>query len=195
MQEMIFRSAKHVLKSFLVGLQPEHIPCAVSHFLNCLLGTSRNASPKAIYSPIDLGGVEVEPAYVKATPESIRKTIVEGVKTRFRWTLVDNDLELGLRKKQLLRELAMRVGFQLLQKSYRFDSATAEQVVSDDDKENKVSGGKDKKDKKTKKRQNEEVTVSNTTFQPSDILSLIPIVRSTAPSVRTVVEMGWRATN
>jgi protein TIF31 len=142
-----------------------------------------------------LGGVEVEPAYVKATPESIRKTIVDGVKTRFRWTLVDNDLELGLRKKQLLRELAMRVGFQLLQKSYRFDSATAEQVVSDDDKVNKVSGGKDKKDKKTKKRRNEEVTVSNTTFQPSDILSLIPIVRSTAPSVRTVVEMGWRATN
>lgn len=174
LQEMVFRSSKHILRRLICGLQPEHVPCAVSHFLNCLLATGYSPTPIAIYHPIDLTS-EPEPAYVALTPESLRADILVTVKTRFRWTLDEAYLTTGLRKRQLLRELAMRFAFQLLQRDYSFERELEKD--SDDDKENRHPKDKAQRKKKVP-------TVSRvTTFEPSDVLTLVPVVRSTAPSV------------
>lgn len=183
--EMVFRGAKHVLRSLLAGLASEHASCAIAHFLNCILGTGFNASPQATYDSFDLGEVAAEPAYTKITPESVRKAITKEVASRFRWAVPTEFFEKDLKKRQILRELAMRTGFQLVQQDYAFDQAEAETINSEDDKENKLPvASKDKKDKK-KKRVSQDVR--RHTFEPSDILALIPIVRSTAP-VCTVAE-------
>ena len=177
---MIFRAAKHILRHILAGHQPEHATCALSHFLNCLLGTAVNSAPHAVYDAFDLSGGSAEPAYVKLTPESVRQSIVDEIKCRFRWKLTDLVFETYLKKRQLLRALAMRTGFQLVQRKYAFDKSE-KTSSSEDDKENKAPSPKDKNEKKTKKQ-----TPSrgrDSTFEPADILTLIPIVRTTAPGV------------
>ncbi|KAK4689464.1 protein TIF31, partial [Tremellales sp. Uapishka_1] len=140
--------------------------------------TGHLKSLKAVYNPIDLFALP-EPAYVSLTPESLRKEIVEQVQSRFRWTLEETYLLNGLKKVQLLRELAMRAGFQLLQRDYHFEPTS--EVDSEEDKENKHP--KDKKKKKVVS------AVRVTTFEPADVLTLLPIVKSTAPTVTVAEEI------
>lgn len=186
--EMVFRGAKHVLRSLLAGLAAEHASCAVAHFLNCLLGTEFNASPKATYEDFDLGESTSEPAYTKLTPESVREAIAKEIQTRYRWALPSDFIEKNLKKRQILRELAMRTGFQLVQQDYAFDKTEAEAINSEEDKENKVAAQpKDKKDKKKKRAVSPQVRKH--TFEPSDILALVPIVRSTAPTCTVAEEI------
>jgi protein TIF31 len=190
---MVFRAAKHILQPLLAGLAAEHASAAVAHFLNCLLGTAYNSSPKAAYTSFDLGGESAEPDYVKITPESVRKSILQEIRSRYRWSLSEEYFEKDLKKRQLLRELAMRVGFQLVQRDYAFDKTQPQpEPSSEDDKENKapVNGKKEKKAKKPV------VAQKIHTFEPSDILTLVPIVRSTASScvvAEEIVDAG-RAT-
>jgi protein TIF31 len=178
--EMIYRGGKYILRSLIRGLAAEHIPCAVSHFLNCLLGTSVSAEPKAVYNSLGLSD-EDEPAYTRLTPESLRKQMIAEVERRFRWRLEESVLTGGLRKQHLLREFAERIAFQVLQRDYVFEASEDKETsaASEDDKE--VKANKNKKDKKAKPTAH----VRSTTFEPSDILTMIPIVRSTAPSVST----------
>ncbi|WVF70930.1 hypothetical protein IAT40_005725 [Kwoniella sp. CBS 6097] len=189
-QEMVFRASKHILRELIAGLQPETITYAVSHFLNCLLGTEFNSSPSAIYNPIGVSDREAEPAYTKLTPESLKKQIVEIVQARYRWSLDEEYLTSGLRKKQLLRELAMRVGFQLAQREFVFSKAEeAANAQSDEEKEKENNkSGKDKKAKKTN-RANAAALKRTSTFEPEDVLTLVPIVKSTAPSVTVAEEI------
>ena len=69
----------------------------------------------------------------------------------------------------------MRFAFQLLQRDYNFDRTVEND--SDDDKENRQP--KDKAQRKKKATPVSRVT----TFEPSDVLTLVPVVRSTAPTV------------
>jgi protein TIF31 len=167
-KEMILRAAKHVLRSILKGLAPEYVLCAISHFLNCLLGAELTEAPKAVYQPLGLGD-EPEPAYVSLTVASVRERIVAEVGKRFRYALSVNTVR-DVRKKQLMRELAMRCGFQLAQRDYAFTAG--EQVAETEDK---------KKDKKAKK-----VVPRTTTFAPEDVLTLVPVVKTTAPTVSRI---------
>ena len=175
LHEIVFRAGKHVLRRLIRGLQPEHVPCAISHFLNCLIGTGYNASPTPIYHSIELSS-ESEPAFVVLTPRSLRDEIVKTAQARFRWDLDSAFLSGGLRKQQVLREFATRFAFQLLQRDYIFDSVVERD--SDDDKEN-VTNPKDRSQRRKKAVAPQRVS----TFEPSDILTLVPVVRSTAPTV------------
>lgn len=181
-QEMVFRGAKHVLRGLVRGLLPEQVPNAVSHFLNCFLGTELNASPKAVYEPLDVGS-DVEPEYVSLTPETLRKQIVSEIETRFRWKLDEAYLATGIRKPQLLRELASRFAFQIAQRDYAFDSNSEAATVSSDNE--KPVASKDKK----KKSKTAAPSKRTTTFEPCDILTLLPVVMSTAPSVAVAEEI------
>jgi protein TIF31 len=186
-QEMVVRAAKHVLRPLLVGLASEHASAAISHFLNCLLGTGFNPTPSALYDSFDLGGDDAAPAYTQLTPESLRESLTREIKSRFRFALPSDYLETGLKKKQLLREVAMRLGIQLAQQDYAFDKAEADALNSEDDRE-KTAPAKEKKDKKNKKR-DAPAAVRKHTFEPSDVLALVPIVRSTAPSASVAEEI------
>ncbi|WWC58883.1 uncharacterized protein I303_101428 [Kwoniella dejecticola CBS 10117] len=180
-QEMIFRASKHILRSLIANLQPETTTFAISHFLNCLLGTSYNPSPTSSFTPIGVSEREDIPEYTKLTPESLRKSIFEEIQSRYRFSLEESFFEEGLKKRQLLRELAVRFGFQLAQREYLFDKDQEAVSGNEDEKE----GKKDKKAKKTKvpsvKRAH--------TFEPEDVLTLVPIVKSTAPTVTVAEEI------
>lgn len=179
-QEMVFRGAKHVLRDLVRGLLPEQVPNAVSHFLNCLLGTDYNTSPKAVYEALEVGP-SAEPAYVSLTPESLCKQIVSEVETRFRWKLDEAFVASGIRKPQLLRELASRFAFQIAQRDYIFDSSSEAAVV--------VNGEADKAGSKKKKGKAAGPTKRTATFEPADVLTLLPVVMSTAPSVAVAEEI------
>ena len=164
-QEMIYRACKHLIWRYIRGLEPEHVPCAISHFLNCLLSSSNGAT----YEPFDLDP-RPEPAFVKLTSSFLRDEISHEVRKRYRFdihTALDH-----ICKPELLRELAMRVGFQLLQREYDFDTPAARianGVTGDDDK--LVNGS----------------TQAN--FSPADILCIVPLVRSTAPTATVAEEV------
>lgn len=182
LQEMVFRASKHILRQLVQGLQPEHIPCAVSHFLNCLLGF--NPSPKAVYKPLDFAQ-SPEPLYVSITPESLRKQVVSEVQTRYRYELDEEYLVSGLRKRQLLREIASRFAFQLQQRDYQFEKSDA---TSEDE-----TSRKDKDKKKAPKSAPRE-----STFELADILTMIPVLKSTAPAVtiaQEIIETGRSTIN
>ena len=187
LQEMVFRAVKHVFRPLLAGLAPEHAACAVSHLLNCLLGSSLNANPQAVFESLGLDGDSTQPEYTKLTPESLREAIVREIQTRFRFALPGDWFETELKKAQMLRELAMRLGFQLEQRAYAFDKETEAVANAQEDKENVApTNGKDKKDKKKK---TPVVAKRTTTFEPSDVLTLVPVVRSTASSVSVAEEI------
>ncbi|ODN78038.1 hypothetical protein L202_05121 [Cryptococcus amylolentus CBS 6039] len=178
-QEMVFRASKHIVNDLIKTLHPDQATQAVSHFLNCLLGSSLNPSPTAAYSPLSIGATEQEPAYVSLTVEGLRKQIREEVRVRYRYELPEAFLEGGIRRKQLLRELSLRVGWQMQQREYYFSKE--EQDAVEEVKE-------DKKEKNKKSKAKTEVK-RTTTFEPQDVLTLLPIVKSTAPSVSVAEEI------
>lgn len=171
---MVFRSAKHILRSLLHGLSAEQSIYALTHFLNCLLGADKNANPKAHFESYDFLDV-APPAYTKLTPASLREQIVAQVEARFRWKLDPSYFTEGLKKRQLLRELANRTAFQLDQREYSFSSQDEEALSETAD------AGKNKKAKKSKDVAVDAARIN--TFEPSDIVTLLPIIKGCAPSV------------
>lgn len=169
---MVFRSAKHILRSLLHGLSAEQSIYALTHFLNCLLGADKNVNPKAIFESYDFLDV-APPAYTKLTPASLREQIVAEVESRFRWKLDASYFTDSLKKRQLLRELANRTAFQLDQREYSFSSESEDTSVATD--------SKNKKAKKAKTDVADAARIN--TFEPSDIVTLLPIIKGCAPSV------------
>jgi len=155
-QEMVYRGSKHVLRRMVAGLAAEHVPNAISHFLNCLFGAEYNPKPVAVYEPLFEN--DTRPAYVSLTPAGLQEAIRTEVTNRYRADLGTGSL--SLRPRQLLRELATRFAFQLKQRDYVFE--------------------------KTEK------TTRATIFESSDILTLVPVVRSTAPTA-TIAEEVFEA--
>lgn len=180
---MVFRAAKHVLRRLLHGLLAEHQICVVSHFLNCLLGAKRNAHPTATYEP--LGFVKgAEPSYTKVTPESLRTEIVREVQRRFRWKLDEEYLISGLKRPQLLRELATRSAFQVLQRQYYFGSIDGDDATSGTNSEEDKENVAPKQAKKIKVPKVVDAAAARpNTFEPSDIVAMLPVIKSCAPSV------------
>jgi protein TIF31 len=189
MQEMVFRGAKHILRSLLHGLSAEHSIYALTHFLNCLFGADKNANPTAIFEAYDFLDMPA-PAYTKLTPESLRKQIQEQVQTRFRWQLDESFLTTGLKKQQLLRELATRTAFQLEQREYSFTATAVEDVTAP---EQESGSGKTKKGKKSKTEATADLRLN--TFEPSDIVTLLPVIKSCAPSVSIYHAFGSTCTD
>ena len=170
---MVFRASKHVLRSLLTGFRQDQAALALSHFLNCLLGTSFNDSPKAEYQSLDLDEDDGKPFYATLNPTSLRNEIVKEIQSRFRFDLPQGWFDKQARKPQLLRELATRVGFQLLQREYQFEVAIDVSPAVN----GHVSPSKDKKAGKLDTK-----AARTTTFEPTDIVSIVPIVKSTAPN-------------
>ncbi|ORY34328.1 putative eukaryotic translation initiation factor 3 subunit [Naematelia encephala] len=183
-QELVFRASKHVLRRLVSELSSEHVPAAVSHFLNCLLGTAFNPSPKASFEAITLDSDEPTPAYVELTPESLRAELISEIQTRYRWTMSELDLS-DVRKTQLLRELAMRTAFQLVQRDYAFEQTG--EVDGHASEEDKTVAKKDKKDKKVKIKAKS--CVRTTTFEPEDVVCWVPVVKSTSPGCSVAEEI------
>jgi protein TIF31 len=179
-QEMVFRACKHILRRLVHGQSAENSVNAVSHFLNCLLGAEKNSAPEAVYDALDFQDGPA-PAYTRLTPQSVQTQIVDEIAKRFRWHLEASYFTEDMRKAQLLRELATRIAFQLDQREYDF--AGSEDLVGSQTTDD---ASKSKKVKKTKTSTN---SARTTTFEPTDILTMLPVVKSTAPSAGIAEEV------
>ncbi|KAI1212248.1 clustered mitochondria-domain-containing protein [Annulohypoxylon truncatum] len=184
LHEIISRAFKHVAGKYLRYLPIPLTSACIAHLLNCLLGSGFNSNPtadideslKALYPEADL-------AFASVTPESLRKEIAAQVFRRFRFTL-DSDLQFQMKPLQLLREVSLKLGFQLQAKNFQFtsDSSTGNTTTT-----NGVNGhaSGDGKKKKKKSRDGSPSSVNSitvpTTFTPDDVVNIVPIIKDSAP--------------
>ncbi|KAI1315537.1 Intracellular distribution of mitochondria [Mortierella claussenii] len=176
MQEMVVRSVKRIIRKSLRGLPTTHIPDCISHIFNCLLGHELNANPTATLA-------QDGNAYTLIAPENLRESIQAEVLLRYRFQLPEDFIKTLPKEKKipLLRDICLRTGVQVEAREYIFfpstESATetapaaAETIVTPSGKKGKQSKA-DKQTRtiaKSKKR--------STTFEPSDILTILPLVK------------------
>ncbi|XP_053562254.1 clustered mitochondria protein homolog isoform X2 [Bombina bombina] len=136
--ELITRSAKHIFKTYLQGVELSGLSAAISHFLNCFLSSFPNS---VAHLPADelvskkknkkrknrnLSSTD-NTAWASITPQELWKSICTEAKAYYDYTLecdnVDHAVEMyNLQKISLLREICVKAGIQLLLKEYNLDS-------------------------------------------------------------------------
>ncbi|XP_065709490.1 clustered mitochondria protein homolog isoform X1 [Patagioenas fasciata] len=136
--ELITRSAKHIFKTYLQGVELSGLSAAISHFLNCFLSSFPN--PIA-HLPADelvskkknkkrknrnLGNAD-NTAWASMTPQELWRNICSEAKNYFDFSLECESAdqaaeEYNLQKITLLREISLKTGVQILLKEYNFDS-------------------------------------------------------------------------
>ncbi|XP_071994297.1 clustered mitochondria protein homolog isoform X2 [Engystomops pustulosus] len=136
--EVITRSAKHIFKTYLQGVELSGLSAAISHFLNCFLSSFPNS---VAHLPADelvskkknkkrknrnLSSAD-NTAWASVTPQDLWKNICSEAKAYFDFSLecenVDQAAEMyNLQKISLLREICIKVGIQVLLKEYNFDN-------------------------------------------------------------------------
>ncbi|KAF9204606.1 Intracellular distribution of mitochondria [Haplosporangium sp. Z 27] len=181
MQEMVVRSVKRIIRKTIRGLPTTHIPDCISHILNCLLGHELNANPVATLA-------QDEYAYAKFTPESLRETIQSEVLLRFRFQLPEGFVKNIAKEKKvaLLRDVCLRAGIQIEARDYIFfptaETADATPAAVDVTATNSSSKKGNKHNKLDKHHDKQARTIAkskkrSTTFEPNDILTILPIVK------------------
>ena len=190
-QEMIARAFKHIAHRHLKNVPPPVATSCLAHLLNCLLGTGLNNSPRAnIDEDMQSLYLEADWSFAEITPASLSQEIQDQVYLRYRFEL-PKGWENGLKHLQLLREICLKLGIQLIAKDYRFTTATSH--INDSPVMNGVhhdSNGHGNGKKKKKKLGDHEHAHQSTdslvntilhTFEPDDIVNLFPIVKDSCP--------------
>ncbi|KAF5624027.1 TIF31 [Fusarium sp. NRRL 52700] len=195
-QDMVARAFKHVSAVYLRHLPVPAVPAAVSHLLNCLLGHRFNEKPVAELDPsIRSLYTDADWSFEKVTPESLRKNIEEQILQRFRYEL-DEEWHNQVRPVQLLREVSLKIGIQLLAKEYSFTAETAAATTTSEAAPAKVEkpvangqtngeSGSSKRKKKSKAREASPVEsaapINMHTFSPEDVIDLVPLIKDSCP--------------
>lgn len=195
-QEMIARAFKHIANRYVKTLPPAMGTSCLAHLLNCLLGSELNDSPKPqldedlrdLYNDADFSFADV-------TPISLKAEIETQTQMRYRYTLEDSWLS-SIKSLQLLREVALKLGLQLVGKNYQYQPAsqhqsddashlpngTATQPVTNGHTTNGVGGKKKKKRNASPSSTNASAVMDPpVTFTPDDIVNFVPIVKESNP--------------
>jgi protein TIF31 len=162
-REMVVRGTKHVLRKLLAGRDFQEMAPIVSHFLNCLVGTSFNSRPAPDTS--SLTPTTRERPWTKLTPESLQQSILLEIARRYRYNLNPSYFT-RLQRPQILREVCLRSGIQLQARDFLFEAAEA----TDSDIQQQQAK-RNKKSLKTPLRER------LTTFEPEDIAHIYPITK------------------
>lgn len=179
-QEMIARAAKHILNNLLRGLPGPLIAYCVAHFLNCLLGFVHNPEPKvvkdeALWKLYHDADFSFESLTISGLQEQIKKQVAR----RYRY-----DLEEGwpsqIKHLQLLREVALKLGLQLVIKDYQFGPAQADATKVNGEAVKANGSSKSKKKKGSSGSQSPITTGPSQTFSPDDLLNVVPIVKDSS---------------
>ena len=200
-QEMIARSFKHISNRYLKKIPAIFAGPCMAHLLNCLLGKDFNKSPK-VQIDEDIGSfyTDVDWSFVDATPQIIKASIEAQVHLRYRYTLA-NDWTSNLKHIQLLREISLKLGLQIVAKDYRFTSdsqianggpdTVTNGMTSASTNGNHIPNGVSNTNGKKKKRNGDHEARSNspdsicllsaTTFEADDIANVVPIVKDACP--------------
>ncbi|KAL9010034.1 MAG: hypothetical protein Q9173_004988 [Seirophora scorigena] len=201
-QEMIARAFKHVANRYVKNLPPAMATACLAHLLNCLLGNELNSSPKPrldedlqdLYSEADFSFADV-------TPASLQAEIETQTQIRYRYTL-EESWSSSIKSIQLLREVALKLGLQLLAKDYRFRSVSPQESKNANHLTDGVTpqltanghvtdgiGGKKKKKRNAGDNSPSSVNASTVfeppvTFIPDDVVNIVPVIKdSSAKSV------------
>ncbi|KFY58595.1 hypothetical protein V496_06063 [Pseudogymnoascus sp. VKM F-4515 (FW-2607)] len=191
-QEMISRSFKHIAGNYLRYLPIPFTSACIAHLLNCLLGTGFNESPvalidaslKALYADTDLSFKDV-------TPESLRKEIEAQTLKRYKYTLEENWFA-AIKPVQMLREVSLKMGFQLVSKDYFFTKEAAANAkptkAVEAPKEATNGTATTASSKKKKKARSDSPSAAKAvpagppmTFSADDVLNVVPIIKEASP--------------
>jgi protein TIF31 len=192
-QEMVSRGFKHVANQKLKHLPPAIAPACTAHLLNCLLGKQLNSKPvaetdeslRSIYSDADF-------SYEKVTPESLCAEIAEQIRMRYRYT-IEGDIVTAGKEVQMLREVSLKLGLQLVAKEYAFTPLDKQSNGTTnghpespvDAVSNGTLGGESKKKKKGKSSPQRGASpapfTKPTTFRADDILNFVPVLKEASP--------------
>jgi protein TIF31 len=189
-QEIVSRSFKHVAGKYLRQVPHPLTSACVSHLLNCLLGSRYNSDPvpetdeslKSLYMD---GDYEFE----SLTPEGLQKEVVEEAHKRYRFDLKGNLVEHG-REMQMLREISLKLGLQLVARDYTFE----EHAGSNGVEEHRLAvNGHGSNGSKKKKKTKDSTSPSRVepcprsaikqTFHADDIVNFVPVVKEASPKV------------
>ncbi|KAF9930806.1 Intracellular distribution of mitochondria [Linnemannia zychae] len=175
MQEMVVRSVKRIIRKAVRGLPSTHIADCIAHILNCLLGHELNAAPVATLAQDGY-------AYAAFTPESLREAIQAEVLLRYRFELPENFVKNIAKEKRipLLRDVCLRAGIQIEARDYIFSpESSADTIVESTTASVKKGGKQDKADKHHDKHSRKVAKNKKraTTFESSDVLTLLPLVK------------------
>ncbi len=191
-QEMIARAFKHVANRYVKSLPPAMATACLAHLLNCLLGSELNHSPKP-HLDEDLRDLynDADFSFADVTPTSLKAEIETQTQMRYRYTLEESWLA-SIKSLQLLREVALKIGLQLVAKDYQYQPASQNQsddgshltngITTQQATNGHVTNGVSGKKKKKRNASPSSTTASTVseppvTFMPDDIVNFVPIVK------------------
>ncbi|XP_044493286.1 clustered mitochondria protein-like isoform X2 [Mangifera indica] len=176
--EIVVRSAKHIIKDLLRDIEDHDLGPAIAHFLNCFFGSCQNVGGKVAANSMQSRTQKKDHAslgksskgqarwkskasarkphssYVSISSETIWSDLEEFAKLKYQFELPE-DARLRVKKVSVLRNLCQKVGISIAARKYDFNAATP--------------------------------------FQTSDILNLQPVVKHSVPvcsEAKNLVEMG-----
>ena len=152
---MVSRAAKHLFSRYLRKLPLLEVSSCISHLLNCLLGYKYNPSPSP-QVPVDDSNIALS-EWTSLNCDLMREEMNREIFKRFRYHL-DDDWWNQCRSVTLLREVCLKLGFQLKAREYIFEKADCTS------KAKKTNGSS-------------AVKVEETTFYSEDVLNVVPIVK------------------
>jgi protein TIF31 len=187
-QEMIARGFKHFANSMLRNVPAPFAAACIAHLLNCLLGEEANAKPvaesdeslKAMYPEADF-------SFEQLTPEALKKEVVAQVALRFRHDLGDAWVEPS-KKLQVLREVSLKLGLQLVSKKYAFTKEAATKATPAETPAAPQTNGASTSSKKKKNKNPSPPRAASPapvravqTFHADDILNIVPLIKEASP--------------
>ncbi|KAJ3694660.1 hypothetical protein LUZ60_000037 [Juncus effusus] len=177
--EIVARSAKHVIKDVLRGSEDHDVGPAISHFLNCLLGDIKPSNAKTQQSKSHKKGQQESQSskgiinksqmrrghgghpltkgfvnYATLTSDSAWTSIKEFAKFKYQFEIPE-DVRPKIKRVSVLRNLCIKIGLLIAAKKYDLEASAP--------------------------------------FQPSDILNLQPVVKHSVPvctEARELMEAG-----
>lgn len=198
-QEMVARAFKHVANRYLKDLPPAMATCCLAHLLNCFLGRDLNSRPKPQLNE-DLQYIykDADYSFADVTPQSLQAEIEAQTQMRYRYTLEDS-WSSNIRSAQLQREIALKLGLQLVAKDYQYRMAAGSRSEDTDHLTNGTTtqpmvnghsaiGIVSKKKKKRNGGETSPLSASASTvpdpastFSADDIVNIVPVVKESNP--------------
>ena len=190
-QEMVSRGFKHVASRYLKQLSAPFAHSCIAHLLNCLIGAAVNPHPtpeveeslKSLYTEDDF-------SFENVTPDSLKEEVTAQIQMRYRHEL-DSAWVVDGREMQMLREVCLKMGFQLEAKEYQFAKSATTNGTTSSSTESlppPTTNGHQSTSGKKKKRAAEHSpahasasSAAHQVFHPDDIMNVVPVIKEASP--------------
>ena len=211
-QEMIARAFKHIINRYLKDVPILFATSCYAHLLNCLLGSEINACPKVDLNEDYLALYpEGNYSFADVTSKDLHAAVEHQVQVRYRFQLPENWAK-EIKHVQLLRNISLKLGIQLVEKSYQFlplplsheertapslDHKAAESELNGLVNGKETTNGNVRHGKKKKKNAGRSSPTPSSgsdkappasIFTPDDIANVMPVVRDACPKSRLAEE-------